>query len=181
MMSWEQAARCPGQAGTATRGRLRIYLGSAPGAGKTCAMLSEGHRRAERGSDVVVADVKTHGRPHTAALLEGLEVIPRANVPFRDATCGEFDLDAALSRRPEVALLDELAHANLPGSRHVTRWQDAEHLLRAGIDVICTLNIQQLDSLRDVAEKLFRRPARPDRARRVGPRRRRGRDRGPGP
>ena len=153
-MSWEQATRRPGRAGTATRGRLRIYLGSAPGAGKTCAMLSEGHRRTERGTDVVVADVKTYGRPHTAALLEGLEVIPRANVPFRGATCGEFDLDAALSRRPEVALLDELAHANLPGSRHVTRWQDAEHLLRAGIDVICTLNIQQLDSLRDLAEKL---------------------------
>jgi two-component system sensor histidine kinase KdpD len=154
MMSQEQAARRPERGQTATRGHLRIYLGSAPGTGKTCAMLREGHRRAERGTDVVVAGVKTHGRPHTAALLEGLEVISRAKVPFRGAMGEDFDLDAALARRPEVALLDELAHANRPGSRHATRWQDAEHLLKAGIDVICTLNIQQLDSLRDVAEKL---------------------------
>ena len=153
-MSQERAARRPERGQPATRGHLRIYLGSAPGTGKTCAMLNEAHRCAERGTDVVVADVDTHSRPGTAALLAGLEILPRATVAFQGATGEEFDLDAALARRPQIALLDELAHTNLPGSRHATRWQDAEQLLKAGIDVISTLNIQELDSLRDVAEKL---------------------------
>jgi two-component system sensor histidine kinase KdpD len=154
MMSREQPAGHLGRAGAATRGHLRIYLGSAPDAGTTFAMLSEAHRRAERGTDVVVAYVNTHGRPCTAALVEGLEVIPRARVPFRGAMAEELDLDAVLARRPEVALLDEFAHANVPGSRHATRWQDAGELLRAGIDVVSTVDVRHLDSLRDVVEKI---------------------------
>ena len=123
-MTREQAARRPAQAEAATRGQLRIYLGSAPGVGTTCAMLSEAHRRAERGTDVVVAHVNTHGRPGTAALLAGLEVIPHTKVEFRGTMFEEPSLDAVLARRPEIALLDEFAHSNPPGSRHATRWQD---------------------------------------------------------
>src|SRR6202035_6072196 len=98
------------------RGHLRIYLGSAAGVGKTYAMLCEGHRRAERGTDVVVGFVETHRRPHTEALIEGLEVVPRARLPYRDTTFEEMDLDAVLAREPQVALVDELAHTNVPGS-----------------------------------------------------------------
>jgi two-component system sensor histidine kinase KdpD len=117
-------------------------------------MLSEARRRTERGTDVVVAYANTHGRPRTAALLAGLEVIPRAQLPFRGTMAGELDLDAVLARKPQVALLDEFAHANAPGSRHATRWQDAGELLRAGIDVVSTVEVRQLDSLRDVVEKI---------------------------
>ena len=137
-----------------SRGQLRIYLGSAPGAGTTWAMLSEARRRAERGADVVVADANPRGRPRTAALLAGLEVIPRVRVPYLGTVVEELDLDAVLARRPQVALLDELAHTNVPGSRHATRWQDAEELLSAGINVVCTVEVRQLDSLRDVVEKI---------------------------
>src|SRR5580700_2428817 len=140
--------------GKGNPGKLRIYLGSAAGVGKTYAMLCEGHRRAERGADVVVGFVETHGRPHTAALIDGLEVIPRARLPYRDTTFEEMDLDAVLARRPQVALVDELAHTNVPGSRHEKRWEDVEELLRAGIDVISTVNIQHLESLNDVVEKI---------------------------
>src|SRR5580700_7060962 len=140
--------------GKGNPGKLRIYLGSAAGVGKTYAMLCEGHRRAERGADVVVGFVETHGRPHTAALIDGLEVIPRARLPYRDTTFEEMDLDAVLARRPQVALVDELAHTNVPGSVHEKRWQDVEELLRAGIDVISTVNIQHLESLNDVVEKI---------------------------
>lgn len=116
-------------------------------------MLNEAHRRAERGADVVVAWVETHGRLCAAGLLAGLEVIPRAIVPFEGKIGEEFDLAAVLARRPEVALLDDFGHSNTPGSRHGKRWQDVEELLAAGIDVISTVNIQQLDSLHDVVEK----------------------------
>jgi two-component system, OmpR family, sensor histidine kinase KdpD len=136
------------------RGQLRIYLGVAAGVGKTFAMLNEGHRRAERGADVVVAFVETHGRAHTAALLDGLEVIPRARIPYRGATFEEMDIDAVLARRPEVALVDEFAHTNVPGSRNAKRWQDVEELLAAGIEVISTVNIQHLESLNDVVQKI---------------------------
>src|ERR1700729_4165318 len=142
------------QPATGGRGQLRIYLGSAAGVGKTFAMLGEGHRRAERGTDVVVAFVETHGRPHTAAQIEGLEVMPRRRLSYRGASFDEMDIDAVLARRPEVALVDEFAHTNVPGSRNEKRWQDVEELLEAGIDVISNVNIQHLASLNDVVEKI---------------------------
>ncbi|MGL5816107.1 MAG: ATP-binding protein [Phycicoccus sp.] len=131
------------------RGRLRIYLGAAPGVGKTVAMLEEGHRRQGRGTDVVVAVVETHGRAHTAALVDGLEVLPLREVGHRGTTLSEMDLGGILTRRPKVALVDELAHTNAPGSRHEKRWQDVDELLDAGIDVISTVNVQHLESLND--------------------------------
>src|SRR6516165_4652618 len=137
-----------------TPGQLRVYLGAAPGVGKTYKMLEEGHRRAERGADVVVGFVETHGRKHTAELVEGLEVIPRARIAYRGTTFEEMDLAAVLARRPQIALVDELAHTNVPGSRNAKRWQDVEELLDAGIDVISTVNIQHLESLNDVVEKI---------------------------
>ncbi|WP_240192976.1 ATP-binding protein [Glycomyces sp. YM15] len=133
-----------------TRGQLRIYLGAAPGVGKTFAALEEAHRRAERGTDVVVGFVETHGRKRTAELLTGLETVPRRAVQYRGGTFEEFDLDAVLARAPRVALVDELAHTNVPGSRHTKRWEDIDALLEAGIDVISTVNIQHLESLNDV-------------------------------
>ncbi|RCK69627.1 sensor histidine kinase KdpD [Desertihabitans brevis] len=136
------------------RGTLRVYLGAAPGVGKTFAMLGEGHRRRERGTDVVVGFVETHGREHTAALTEGLEVVPRRRLTHRGATFEEMDLDAVLARRPAVALVDELAHTNVPGSRHTKRWEDVEELLAAGIDVITTVNVQHLESLNDVVAEI---------------------------
>jgi two-component system, OmpR family, sensor histidine kinase KdpD len=153
---WYQDIFCTGgeTMSQGDRAELRIYLGSAAGVGKTYAMLCEGHRRAERGTDVVVAYVETHGRPHTAALIEGLEVIPRARLPYRDTTFEELDIDAVLARKPQVALVDELAHTNVPGSRNAKRWQDVEELLNAGIEVISTVNVQHLESLNDVVEKI---------------------------
>ncbi|QIX48179.1 sensor histidine kinase KdpD [Rhodococcus sp. DMU1] len=136
------------------RGRLRIYLGAAPGAGKTFAMLGEAHRRIARGGDVVVAIVNTHGRARTAEQLAGLETVPPRRIGYRDAVFEELDLDAVLARRPAVALVDELAHTNVPGSRHAKRWQDVEELLDAGIDVLSTVNIQHLESLNDVVEQI---------------------------
>jgi two-component system sensor histidine kinase KdpD len=136
------------------RGQLRIYLGSAAGVGKTFAMLNEGHRRQERGTEVVVAFVETHGRQHTAALLGGLEIMRRARLAYRDTFFEEMDIGAVLARAPEIALVDEFAHTNVPGSRNAKRWQDVEELLQAGIDVISTVNIQHLESLNDVVEKI---------------------------
>jgi two-component system sensor histidine kinase KdpD len=136
------------------RGKLRVYLGAAPGVGKTYAMLGEGHRRAERGTDVVVGFVETHGRRHTADLMDGLETVPRHELSYRETTFTEMDVDAVLARRPQVALVDELAHTNVPGSRNEKRWQDVEELLDAGIEVISTVNIQHLESLNDVVEKI---------------------------
>jgi two-component system, OmpR family, sensor histidine kinase KdpD len=143
-----------GSGGRPGRGHLRIYLGSAAGVGKTYAMLGEGHRRVERGADVVVALAETHGRPLTAALIDGLEDIPRKPIEYRGAAFEEMDLDAVLGRHPEIALVDEFAHTNVPGSRNEKRWQDVEELLDAGIDVISTVNIQHLESLNDVVEKI---------------------------
>ncbi|MEV6104702.1 sensor histidine kinase KdpD [Streptomyces sp. NPDC051940] len=136
------------------RGTLRIHLGSAPGVGKTYAMLSEGHRRLERGTDVVVGFVECHGRPRTEVMLHGLEQVPRRELAYRGSSFTEMDVDAVLARRPEVALVDELAHTNVPGSRNGKRWQDVEELLAAGIDVISTVNIQHLESLGDVVENI---------------------------
>ncbi|MDH6705631.1 two-component system sensor histidine kinase KdpD [Kitasatospora sp. MAA19] len=134
------------------RGRLRIYLGAAPGVGKTYAMLAEAHRRQQRGTDVVVAFVEDHGRRNTAELVEGLEVVPRRLLVHRGAEFTEMDVDAVLARRPQVALVDELPHTNIPGCRNAKRWQDVEELLAAGIDVISTVNIQHLESLGDAVE-----------------------------
>jgi two-component system, OmpR family, sensor histidine kinase KdpD len=136
------------------RGRLRIYLGAAPGVGKTYAMLDEGHRRRERGADVVVGIVETHGRARTLAQLRDLEVIARRRVHHRDATFEDLDLDAVISRRPQVCLVDELAHTNAPGGRHERRWQDVDALLAAGIDVVTTVNVQHLESLNDVVASI---------------------------
>jgi two-component system sensor histidine kinase KdpD len=135
-------------------GRLRIYLGAAPGVGKTYAMLGEAHRRLARGTDVVVAFVETHNRPQTAQMLSGLEVVPRRSVEHRGGRFEEMDVDAVLARRPQVALVDELAHTNVPGSRHTKRWQDVQDLLAAGIDVVSTVNVQHLESLNDVVEAI---------------------------
>ena len=141
-------------AGLMRRGVLRVYLGAAPGVGKTFDMLSEGRRRQERGTDVVVGFVETHGRIHTAELLEGMEIVPRRTMSYRGTEFTEMDLDAVLARAPKVALVDELAHTNVPGSRHEKRWQDIDDLLEAGIDVISTVNIQHLESLNDVVESI---------------------------
>ncbi len=135
------------------RGELRIYLGMAPGVGKTFAMLGEARRRKERGTDVVVGVVETHGRAKTAELVDGLEVVPRRPVGGRPGL-DEMDLDAVLARRPAVVLVDELAHTNAAGSRHAKRWQDVADLLAAGIDVLTTVNVQHLASLGDVVERI---------------------------
>src|ERR1700744_5907912 len=136
-----------------TRGELRVYLGVAPGVGKTFAMLDVGTRRAARGTDVVVALVETHGRVHTEEKLTGLEIVPRAQVSYRGLEFGELDLAAVLARAPEVALVDELAHTNV-GGPNPKRWQDVVALLDAGIDVISTVNIQHLESLNDIVEAI---------------------------
>ncbi|QCB95274.1 ATP-binding protein [Cellulomonas shaoxiangyii] len=136
------------------RGRLRVLLGAAPGVGKTYAMLEEGRRLRDEGKDVVVAVVETHGRAATAALLDGLEVVPRRTVEHRGVTLTDLDLPAVLLRRPDLALVDELAHSNAPGLEHEKRWQDVDALLDAGIDVVSTVNIQHIESLNDVVEKI---------------------------
>ncbi|WP_158888912.1 sensor histidine kinase [Amycolatopsis anabasis] len=140
--------------GKPRRGELRIYLGAAPGVGKTFAMLGEARRRLDRGTDVVAGLVETHGRKKTADLLEGLEIVPRRHVFHRGHEFTEMDVDALLARKPEVAVVDELAHTNIPGSRNEKRWQDVEELLDAGIDVLSTVNVQHLQSLNDVVERI---------------------------
>jgi two-component system sensor histidine kinase KdpD len=146
----------------AARGRLRIYLGAAPGVGKTYAMLQEGKRRAQRGTDVVIGFAETYGRPLTIEALEGLEVVPRKRTEYRGVVLEEMDTEAVIARHPQVALgdelsqnkspalVDELAHTNAPGSKHEKRWQDVQDILAAGITVISTVNIQHLESLNDV-------------------------------
>lgn len=136
------------------RGELRIYLGAAPGVGKTYAMLSEAHRRLERGTDVVAAIVETHGRRKVAELLDGIEIVPRHYIEYRGSRFAELDVPAVLTRRPQVVLVDELAHTNAPGSKNPKRWQDVEELLDAGITVISTVNIQHLESLNDVVAQI---------------------------
>ncbi|MFI1097701.1 DUF4118 domain-containing protein [Streptomyces sp. NPDC020917] len=137
-----------------TRGTLRIYLGAAPGVGKTYAMLAEARRRLERDTDVVVGYVEHHARPRTEELMAGLEEVPRRHLEHRGRVLAEMDVDAILRRAPQSALVDELAHTNAPGSRNPKRWQDVEELLRAGIDVVSTVNIQHLESLGDVVESI---------------------------
>jgi two-component system sensor histidine kinase KdpD len=136
------------------RGRLRIYLGMAPGVGKTYAMLNECRRRKQRGTDVVVGYVETYNRPLTLQALEGLEVIPRRQITYRGVTLEEMDTDAVIARRPAVALVDELAHTNAPGSKHEKRWQDVEEIRDHGITVISTVNVQHLESLNDLVENI---------------------------
>jgi two-component system, OmpR family, sensor histidine kinase KdpD len=136
------------------RGELRIYLGAAPGVGKTYAMLGEAHRRLERGTDVVAAVVETHGRKKTAELLEGIELVPPHFVAYRGSSFPELDVPAVLARQPQVVLVDELAHTNTPGSKNPKRWQDIEELLDAGITVISTVNVQHLESLNDVVAQI---------------------------
>ncbi|WP_438490366.1 ATP-binding protein [Streptomyces sp. S186] len=135
-------------------GRLKVFLGAAPGVGKTYRMLDEARRRAARGTRVVVAFAECHGRPHTEAMLDGLDVLPPVQRRHRGADFAEADLDRVWELRPQVVLIDELAHTNAPGGRNTKRWQDVEELLGAGIDVVTTLNIQHLDSLSDVVEKI---------------------------
>ncbi len=150
----EQGSAAPTVDAGRRRGTLRVYMGAAPGVGKTYDMLAEGHRRLERGADVVIGFVETHGREHTADMVEGLELVPRRVIEHRGAAFTEMDLAAVLARRPEVALVDELAHTNVPGAGNAKRHQDVDVLLAAGIDVITTVNIQHLESLNDVVESI---------------------------
>ncbi len=136
------------------RGRLRVYLGSVAGSGKTYAMLNEGHRRESRGTDVVVGYVETHGRAQTQAQLGDLEVIPRKKVTYRGVTLEEMDTEAIIARHPRVALIDELAHTNVAGSKHAKRYQDVLEILDAGINVVTTVNIQHLESLNDLVASI---------------------------
>jgi len=137
----------------AKRGRLKVYIGPAAGVGKTYQMLEEAHVLKKRGVDVVLAFIETHGRAETAALIEGLEVIPRRRFEYRGVMVEEMDLDAVLTRRPQVAIVDELAHTNVPGSRNKKRYQDVFELLDAGINVICAFNVQHLESLNDLVKQ----------------------------
>ncbi|NMY04533.1 sensor histidine kinase KdpD [Pseudomonas sp. WS 5059] len=148
-------ARVQQEEQAALRGKLRIYFGSNAGVGKTCAMLEAARRETGRGRDVLAGVVETHGRQDTAELLHGLEQLPRAQHLHREFALSEFDLDAALLRHPGVLLVDELAHSNVPGSRHPKRWQDVEELLSAGIDVWTTLNVQHLESLNDLVSGII--------------------------
>ena len=141
--------------GVKPTGRFRVYLGAAAGVGKTCAMLDEGWRRFQRGADVVVGFVETHKRPYTIQQLRDLPVVPRKRVEYRGSVWEEMDLDAVLARKPEVTLIDELAHTNVPGSgRHAKRWEDVLEILDAGIAVITTVNIQHLESIADPVERI---------------------------
>ncbi len=135
------------------RAPLRIYLGAAPGVGKTYAMLDEGQRRLERGSQVVIGVVETYGRPKTKALAEGLEVVPPVAIEYRGIVLQEMDTDAVIRRSPDVALVDELAHTNVPGVRRAKRWEDVLDIVAEGIEVITTLNVQHIESLNDVVAK----------------------------
>jgi len=138
----------------AARGRLKIFFGASPGVGKTYAMLEEARAKQREGMAVLIGVVETHGRAETTALLAGLEILPRRKLEYRGITLEEFDLDAALARRPTLVLVDELAHTNAPGSRHARRYLDVEELLAAGINVYTTLNVQHLESLNDVVAQI---------------------------
>src|SRR6185436_8874755 len=142
------------EAERAERSRLKIFLGAAPGVGKTFAMLQAAWERKRQGADVVVAVVETHGRKETEALVEGLEVMPRKKIEYRGRVLEEMDIDAILARCPQIVLVDELAHTNVPGSRHPKRYSDVEEILDAGIDVYSTVNIQHLESLNDVVAQI---------------------------
>src|SRR6201999_3671384 len=135
-------------------GRLKIFVGAAPGVGKTYEMLQSAHAKLKAGVDVVVGAVETHGRAETEALLRGLEIIPRKRSTYKDQILEEMDLDALIARRPQLALVDELAHTNVPGSRHPKRYLDVEELLSRGIDVYTAVNIQHIESLNDVVAQI---------------------------
>jgi two-component system sensor histidine kinase KdpD len=151
----DQAADSDAAGVVEAAGHFRIYLGAVAGVGKTYAMLNEGHRRRGRGADVVIGFVECHGRRLTEEMIDGLEVISRNKVDYRGSVLEEMDLDAVLTRRPEIALVDELAHTNVPGSgRNAKRWQDVLEILAAGIDVITTVNIQHLESIADEVEHM---------------------------
>src|SRR6202790_5310815 len=145
----EAARRASEQAG-----RLKIFVGAAPGVGKTYEMLQSAHAKLKAGADVVVGVVETHGRVETEALLQGLEVVPRKRIEYKDQTILEMDLDAVIARHPQIALVDELAHTNAPGSRHPKRYLDVEELLSQGIDVYTAVNIQHIESLNDVVAQI---------------------------
>src|SRR5512143_3836728 len=136
------------------RGRLKIFLGAAPGVGKTFAMLTAARSERDGGRDVVAGLIETHGRRDTEQLIGDLAVLPRKPIVYRNQVMREFDLDAALARKPGLLLVDEYAHTNVPGSRHPKRWQDVEEILSAGIDVWTTLNVQHLESLSDVVLRI---------------------------
>ena len=136
------------------RGRLKIFFGYAAGVGKTYAMLEAAHRAKEAGLDVVAGYIEPHTRPETMALLDGLEQLPTKGVPYKGIELHEFDLDGALARKPQLILVDELAHTNAPGCRHAKRYQDVQELLRAGISVYTTVNVQHLESLNDVVASI---------------------------
>lgn len=144
----EMLARVRAETGSG-RGGMRVYMGMAPGVGKTYRMLEEGHRRVGRGTDLVVGFVEPHGRPHTIELLDGLEIVPRRRIEYRGVVVEEMDTDAILARKPTVALIDELAHTNVPGSPRDKRWQDVEVIRDAGIHVVTTMNVQHLESVSD--------------------------------
>jgi len=150
----EMLDRVRRQAGSGARGRHRIYLGIAPGVGKTYTALEELHRRHDRGTDAVIGFLETHGRPRTAELAEGLEVVPRKQIAYKGVVVEEMETDAVIKRHPAVALVDEIAHTNAPGSKHEKRWKDVEDLLDAGVTVISTVNIQHLESLADIVENI---------------------------
>src|ERR1700754_3865692 len=137
-------------------GKLKIFVGAAPGVGKTYEMLQNAHAKLKAGVDVVVGAVETHGRAETEALLRGLEVIPRKRLEYKDQILEEMDLDALIARRPQIALVDELAHTNAPGSRHPKRYLDVEELLNNGIDVYTAVNIQHIESLNDIVAQITR-------------------------
>jgi len=142
------------------RGRLRIYMGMAPGVGKTYKMLEEAHRRHDRGTDVVVGLVETYGRRHTAAQLDGLEIVPRLRVEYRGVAVEEMDAEAIIARHPAVALVDELAHSNVPGSVREKRWQDVDRIRDAGIEVVSSCNVQHVESIADAVETILGVPVR---------------------
>jgi two-component system sensor histidine kinase KdpD len=150
----EALERCRREAGSGAWGRLRIYLGMAPGVGKTYAMLHEARRRKGRGTDVVIGYVETYGRPETEKALGDLEIVPQRKVEYHGVTLEEMDTTAVIRRRPEVVLVDELAHTNAPGSKNDKRWQDVQDLLDAGITVLSTVNVQHLESLKDLVEQI---------------------------
>src|SRR5258706_9715033 len=142
------------EAGQAGRGRLKIFLGAAPGVGKTYEMLVQARRRKLDGVDAVIGVVETHGRVETDLLTKGIETIPKKRAPYKGRVLAEMDMDAILQRRPRLVLVDELAHDNAPGSRHPKRYLDVEELLAAGIDVYTTLNVQHIESLNDVVAQI---------------------------
>jgi two-component system sensor histidine kinase KdpD len=136
------------------RGKLKVFLGATPGAGKTYAMLREAHDLQAHGHDIAVGYVETYNRPRTVELIAGLEVLPRIKVAYRGTVLEEMDIEAVLQRRPETVLVDELAHTNVPGVRHAKRWQDVEDIRTAGIDVITTVNVQHVESVKDLVERV---------------------------